>query len=45
MGEPALDLDRLLRSVVARFGEMELARWRKTAGQLGAPQPRREHRR
>lgn len=33
----ALDLDRLLkfRLVVARFGEMELAKWWITKGQLG----------
>ncbi len=33
----ALDLDRLLklRLVVARFGEMDLARWWNTKGQLG----------
>lgn len=34
---PALDLDRLLklRLVVARFGEMDLAKWWNTKGQLG----------
>lgn len=34
---PPLDLDRLLRLrlVVARFGEMDLARWWDTKGQLG----------
>ncbi len=34
---PALDLDRLLklRLVVARFGEMDLAKWWNTNGQLG----------
>jgi len=34
---PSLDLDRLLklRLVVARFGEMDLARWWNTKGQLG----------
>ena len=34
---PAIDLDRLLklRLVVARFGEMDLARWWNTRGQLG----------
>lgn len=35
--EARLDLDRLLklRLVVARFGEMDLARWWNTKGQLG----------
>lgn len=35
--EPRLDLDRLLklRLVVARFGEMDHARWWNTKGQLG----------
>lgn len=35
--EPRLDLDRLLklRLVVARFGEMDLAKWWNTKGQLG----------
>jgi hypothetical protein len=34
---PSIDLDRLLklRLVVARFGEMDLARWWNTKGQLG----------
>ncbi len=34
---PALDLDRLLklRLVVARFGELDLAKWWNTKGQLG----------
>jgi hypothetical protein len=34
---PPLDLDRLLklRLVVARFGEMDLAKWWNTKGQLG----------
>src|SRR3954454_171645 len=34
---PAIDLDRLLklRLVVARFGEMDLAKWWNTKGQLG----------
>jgi hypothetical protein len=34
---PSLDLDRLLklRLVVARYGEMDLARWWNTKGQLG----------
>jgi len=34
---PALDLDRLLklRLLVARFGEMDLAKWWNTKGQLG----------
>jgi hypothetical protein len=34
---PSIDLDRLLklRLVVARFGEMDLARWWNTNGQLG----------
>ena len=34
---PVVDLDRLLRLrlVVARFGEMDLARWWNTRGQLG----------
>jgi hypothetical protein len=34
---PNLDLDRLLklRLVVARFGEMDLAKWWNTKGQLG----------
>jgi hypothetical protein len=37
MSVPAVDLDRLLklRLVVARFGEMDLARWWNTRGQLG----------
>ena len=37
MTQTALDLDRLLklRLVVARFGEMDLARWWNTKGQLG----------
>lgn len=37
MTPPAIDLDRLLklRLVVARFGEMDLARWWNTRGQLG----------
>lgn len=37
MSGPAIDLDRLfkLRLVVARFGEMDLARWWNTKGQLG----------
>lgn len=37
MTRPALDLDRLLklRLVVARFGEMDLAKWWNTKGQLG----------
>lgn len=37
MTEPRLDLDRLLklRLVVARFGEMDHARWWNTKGQLG----------
>lgn len=36
-GSAAIDLDRLLklRLVVARFGEMDLARWWNTKGQLG----------
>lgn len=36
-GVPDLDLDRLLklRLVVARFGEMDLAKWWNTKGQLG----------
>ena len=35
--EPTLDLERLLtlRLVVARFGEMDIARWWNTKGQLG----------
>jgi len=34
---PSIDLDRLLklRLVVARFGEMDLAKWWNTKGQLG----------
>jgi len=34
---PTLNLDRLLelRLVVARFGEMDLAKWWNTKGQLG----------
>ena len=34
---PSIDLDRLLklRLLVARFGEMDLARWWNTKGQLG----------
>ncbi len=37
MTPPSLDLDRLLklRLVVARFGEMDLAKWWNTKGQLG----------
>jgi hypothetical protein len=37
MTQPPLDLDRLLklRLVVARFGEMDLAKWWNTKGQLG----------
>jgi hypothetical protein len=37
MSEPALNLDRLLRLrlIVARFGEMDLAKWWNTKGQLG----------
>nr|AGC72571.1 hypothetical protein [uncultured bacterium A1Q1_fos_1870] len=37
MTEPALSLDRLLklRLVVARFGELDLAKWWNTKGQLG----------
>ncbi len=37
MSAPAVDLDRLLklRLVVARFGEMDLAKWWNTKGQLG----------
>ncbi len=37
MTTPMLDLDRLLklRLVIARFGEMDLAKWWNTKGQLG----------
>jgi hypothetical protein len=37
MTSPAIDLDRLLklRLLVARFGEMDLAKWWNTKGQLG----------
>jgi hypothetical protein len=37
MSGPPIDLDRLLklRLVVARFGEMDLAKWWNTKGQLG----------
>src|SRR5215467_9047757 len=37
MTASAIDLDQLLRLrlVVARFGEMDLARWWNTKGQLG----------
>jgi hypothetical protein len=37
MTAPAIDLDRLLklRLTVARFGEMDLAKWWNTRGQLG----------
>ena len=37
MTTPTIDLDRLLkrRLLVARFGEMDLARWWNTKGQLG----------
>ncbi len=37
MTSPTIDLDRLLklRLVVARFGEMDLAKWWNTKGQLG----------
>ncbi|MFO0757508.1 MAG: BrxE family protein [Byssovorax sp.] len=37
MSSPGIDLDRLfkLRVIVARFGEMDLARWWSTKGQLG----------
>ena len=37
MSSPTLDLDLLLklRVLVARFGEMDLAKWWNTKGQLG----------
>src|SRR5438552_12172804 len=37
MKSPSIDFDRLLklRLVVARFGEMDLAKWWNTKGQLG----------
>src|SRR3954452_19565324 len=37
MSPAAIDLDRLLklRLVVARFGEMDMAKWWNTKGQLG----------
>jgi len=37
MMQPSIDLERLLklRLVVARFGEMDLAKWWNTKGQLG----------
>ncbi len=37
MNDDAIDLDRLLklRLVVARFGEMDLAKWWNTKGELG----------
>ena len=37
MTSPSIDLDRLLklRLLVARFGEMDLAKWWNTKGQLG----------
>jgi hypothetical protein len=37
MTTPSIDLDRLLklRLIVARFGEMDLAKWWNTKGQLG----------
>lgn len=37
MAQPSIDLDRLLklRLLVGRFGEMDLARWWNTKGQLG----------
>lgn len=37
MSAPSVDLDRLLklRLLVARYGEMDLARWWNTRGQLG----------
>src|SRR5260370_13518844 len=37
MNSHAIDLDRLLklRLVVARFGEMDIAKWWNTRGQLG----------
>jgi hypothetical protein len=37
LNDPVLNLDRLLefRLVIARFGEMDLARWWNTKGQLG----------
>jgi hypothetical protein len=37
MTDPTIDLDRLLklRLLVARFGEMDLAKWWNTKGQLG----------
>jgi len=37
MSQPSVDLDRLfkLRLVVARFGEMDIAQWWNTKGQLG----------
>jgi|ERR1017187_10570349 hypothetical protein len=38
MTQPVIDLDRLLkfRLVVGRYGEMDLAKWWNTKGQLGA---------
>lgn len=38
MTAPSVDLERLLklRTVVARFGEMDLAKWWNTRGQLGS---------
>ncbi len=37
MAQPSIDLDRLLklRLAVARFGEMDIAKWWNTRGQLG----------
>src|SRR5690606_20374817 len=37
MSTPLIDLDHLLklRLIVARFGEMDLAKWWNTRGQLG----------
>ena len=37
MSSPKVDLDRLLklRTLVARFGEMDIAKWWNTKGQLG----------
>lgn len=45
-GETSIDLDRLLklRLVVARFGEMDLARWWITSGQFGQLEAAAPHR-
>ena len=41
----SVDLDRLLklRLIVARFGEMDIAKWWNTKGQLGHGRPSPRH--